>query len=84
MTDVKSLIAHAKANPGKLSFAIGSAASAGHLATEQLRRAAGMELFIVPQKARHRRIRICSAAVSPASLTRSSARQGYAGRVSCA
>lgn len=34
VTDVKSLIAHAKANPGKLSFAIGSAASAIHLATE--------------------------------------------------
>ena len=50
VTDVKSLIAYAKANPGKLSFAIGSAASAGHLATEQLRRAAGMELFIVPYK----------------------------------
>ncbi|MBL8312077.1 MAG: tripartite tricarboxylate transporter substrate binding protein [Burkholderiales bacterium] len=50
VTDVKSLIAHAKANPGKLSFAIGSNASAGHLATEQLRRAAGLELLIVPYK----------------------------------
>ena len=50
VTDVKSLIAHAKANPGKLSFAIGSNASAGHLATEQLRRAAGLDLLIVPYK----------------------------------
>ena len=46
----ESLIAHAKANPGKLSFAIGSNASAGHLATEQLRRAAGLDLLIVPYK----------------------------------
>jgi tripartite-type tricarboxylate transporter receptor subunit TctC len=50
VTDMKSFIAYAKANPGKLSFAIGSNASAGHLATEQLRRAAGLELFIVPYK----------------------------------
>lgn len=50
VTDVRSLIAHAKANPGKLSFAIGSNASAGHLATEQLRRAASLELLIVPYK----------------------------------
>ncbi len=50
VTDIKSLIAHAKANPDKLSFAIGSIASAGHLATEQLRRAAGLDLFIVPYK----------------------------------
>jgi tripartite-type tricarboxylate transporter receptor subunit TctC len=50
VTDVKSLIAHAKANPGKLSFAIGSNASAGHLATEQLRRSAGVDFLIVPYK----------------------------------
>jgi tripartite-type tricarboxylate transporter receptor subunit TctC len=48
--DVKSLIAHAKANPGKLSFAVGSVASAGHLATEQLRRSAGLDFLIVPYK----------------------------------
>lgn len=50
VTDVKSLVAHAKANPGKLSFAIGSNASAGHLATEQLRRSAGVDFLIVPYK----------------------------------
>ena len=50
VTDVKSLIAHAKANPGKLSFAVGSVASAGHLATEQLRRSAGLDFLIVPYK----------------------------------
>lgn len=50
VTDVKSLIAHAKANPGKLSFAVGSVASAGHLATEQLRRSASLDFLIVPYK----------------------------------
>ena len=43
VTDVKSLIAHAKANPGKLTFAIGSTGSAGHLSTELLKRASGIE-----------------------------------------
>jgi len=50
VTDVKSLLAHAKANPGKLSFAIGSTGSAGHLSTELLRRASGIEYLIVPYK----------------------------------
>src|SRR5262245_29593763 len=50
VTDVKSLIAHAKANPGKLTFAIGSTGSAGHLSTELLRRASGIEYLIVPYK----------------------------------
>lgn len=48
--DVKGLIAHARQNPGKLSFAIGSSGSAGHLSTELLRRAGGFELMIVPYK----------------------------------
>jgi tripartite-type tricarboxylate transporter receptor subunit TctC len=50
ITDVKSLVAHAKANPSKLSFAIGSTGSAGHLSTELLRRASGIEYLIVPYK----------------------------------
>jgi tripartite-type tricarboxylate transporter receptor subunit TctC len=50
ITDVKTLISHAKANPGKLNFAIGSPASAGHLSTELLRRAAGIDYLIVPYK----------------------------------
>ena len=50
ITDVKSLLAHAKANPGKMSFAIGSTGSAGHLSTELLRRASGIEYLIVPYK----------------------------------
>lgn len=50
ITDVSSLVAHAKANPGKLTFAIGSAGSAGHLSTELLRRASHIEYLIVPYK----------------------------------
>ena len=50
VTDIKGLVAHAKTNPGKLTFAIGSAASAGHLSTELLRRATGIEYLIVPYK----------------------------------
>jgi tripartite-type tricarboxylate transporter receptor subunit TctC len=50
VTDIKSLIAHAKANPGKLTFARGGAASAGHLSTELLKRATGIEYLIVPYK----------------------------------
>ncbi len=50
VSDVKGLISHAKANPGKLSFAVGSTASAGHLATELLKRAGSIETLIVPYK----------------------------------
>jgi tripartite-type tricarboxylate transporter receptor subunit TctC len=50
VTDVKSLIAYGKANPGKLTFAVGSIGSAGHLATELLRKAGGIEYLVVPYK----------------------------------
>jgi tripartite-type tricarboxylate transporter receptor subunit TctC len=50
VTDIKGLLAYAKANPGKLSFAIGSNASAGHLSTELLKRAGGINYLIVPYK----------------------------------
>ena len=49
-SDVKGLLAYGKANPGKLTFAIGSAASAGHLSTELLKRAGGLDYVIVPYK----------------------------------
>jgi tripartite-type tricarboxylate transporter receptor subunit TctC len=49
-SDVKGMVSYAKANPGKMSFAIGSTASAGHLSTELLRRASGIEYLIVPYK----------------------------------
>ena len=48
--DVNSLLAYAKANPGKLSFAIGSSGSAGHLSTELLKRAGNIEYLVVPYK----------------------------------
>ena len=48
--DIAGLVAHAKANPGKLNFAIGSTGSAGHLSTELFKRAGGIDLTIVPYK----------------------------------
>lgn len=48
--DINGLLAHAKANPGKLTFAIGSAGSAGNLASELLKRAGGIDYLIVPYK----------------------------------
>jgi len=50
VTDIKSLIAHAKTHPGKMTFAIGSTGSAGNLSTELLKRASGIEYTIVPYK----------------------------------
>jgi tripartite-type tricarboxylate transporter receptor subunit TctC len=50
ITDVKSLISYAKANPGKMTFAVGSIGSAGHLSTELLKRSSGVEYTVVPYK----------------------------------
>jgi len=50
ITDVKSLITYAKANPGKMTFAVGSIGSAGHLSTELLKKAGGMDYTVVPYK----------------------------------
>ena len=50
ITDIKSLIVYAKANPGKMTFAVGSIGSAGHLSTELLKRAGGIDYLIVPYK----------------------------------
>lgn len=50
VTDIKSLIAYAKANPGKMTFAVGSVGSAGHLATELLKKSGGMDYTVVPYK----------------------------------
>ena len=50
ITDVKSLIAYAKANPGKMTFAVGSIGSAGHLSTELLKRAGDISYTVVPYK----------------------------------
>jgi tripartite-type tricarboxylate transporter receptor subunit TctC len=48
--DVKSLITYLKANPGKVSFAVGSIGSAGHLATDLFRKSANLDILIVPYK----------------------------------
>ena len=50
VTDIKSLMAYAKANPGKMTFAVGSIGSAGHLSTELLKRAGNLDDLIVPYK----------------------------------
>lgn len=50
VTDLKSLQAYAKANPGKMTFAVGSVGSGGHLATELLKRQAGIDYTVVPYK----------------------------------
>ena len=48
--DIKGLIAHAKANPGKMTFAVGSIGSAGHLSTELIKKAGGIDYVVVPYK----------------------------------
>jgi tripartite-type tricarboxylate transporter receptor subunit TctC len=50
ITDIKSLLAYAKSNPGKMTFAVGSIGSAGHLSTELLKRAGQINYLIVPYK----------------------------------
>ena len=50
VTDIKSLMAYANANPGKMTFAVGSIGSAGHLSTELLKRAGNLDYLIVPYK----------------------------------
>jgi tripartite-type tricarboxylate transporter receptor subunit TctC len=50
ITNIKSLIAYAKANPGGMSFAVGSIGSAGHLSTELLKRSDNLNFMIVPYK----------------------------------
>ncbi len=48
--DVKSLLAHAKANPGKVTYGTVGKGSTSHLAMERLARAAGVELNFIPFK----------------------------------
>ena len=50
VTDIKSLIAYAKTEQGKATFATGSIGSAGHLATELLKRSANIQYTVVPYK----------------------------------
>lgn len=48
--DVKSLVAYAKTKPEKMNFAVGSIGSAGHLATEQLKKAGDFGINVIPYK----------------------------------
>src|SRR5262245_31171990 len=48
--DLKSLIAHAKANPDKLSYSSAGVGSASHLAAELFKNVAGIEMIHVPNK----------------------------------
>jgi tripartite-type tricarboxylate transporter receptor subunit TctC len=50
VTDIRSLIAYARAQQGRMTFATGSIGSAGHLATELLKKAAGIEYTVIPYK----------------------------------
>ena len=50
---IQELIAYAKANPGKLSFASGNASSV--VAGETFKRWAGLDMLHVPYRARRRR-----------------------------
>jgi tripartite-type tricarboxylate transporter receptor subunit TctC len=50
ITDIKSMIAYARAHPGKMTFAVGSIGSAGHLSTELLKRSGNIDYLIVPYK----------------------------------
>jgi len=49
-SDVKGLVAYAKANPGRLNFASFSAGSTSHLNGERFKRLAGIDLVHVPYK----------------------------------
>ena len=48
--DMAGLIAYAKKNPGKLSFAIGAQGSSLHLASEQFKMMTGTDILNVPYK----------------------------------
>jgi tripartite-type tricarboxylate transporter receptor subunit TctC len=48
--DVKELIAHAKANPGKVNFGSSGIGAAAHLTTELLKQTAGIDMVHVPYK----------------------------------
>jgi tripartite-type tricarboxylate transporter receptor subunit TctC len=48
--DIKGLLSYAQANPGKLTFAIGSTGSAGQLATQLLKRSGSLDYLVVPYK----------------------------------
>jgi tripartite-type tricarboxylate transporter receptor subunit TctC len=48
--DIKGLVAHAKANPGKLNYASGGSGVTNHLVTEMFKATAGIDMQHVPYK----------------------------------
>jgi tripartite-type tricarboxylate transporter receptor subunit TctC len=50
VASVADLVAHARANPGKLNFGSGSTGSAGHLAGELFKSLAGVQMTHIPYK----------------------------------
>ena len=48
--DFKAFVAHAKANPGKLSYASSGSGSSGHLAMELLKQQTGADLVHIPYR----------------------------------
>ncbi|MGV2863255.1 Bug family tripartite tricarboxylate transporter substrate binding protein [Achromobacter sp. AGC39] len=50
VTDLAGLLTYAKQNPGRLTFAVGSIGSAGHLATELLKRQGGLDYTVIPYR----------------------------------
>jgi tripartite-type tricarboxylate transporter receptor subunit TctC len=50
VTSVRELVAHAKANPGKLSFASQGNGSSGHMVGEQFKMLAGIDMVHVPYR----------------------------------
>ncbi|WP_181832651.1 Bug family tripartite tricarboxylate transporter substrate binding protein [Bosea caraganae] len=50
VSSMKELVAYAKANPGKLSFASGGAGSSAHMSTEYLKVLTGIEATHVPYR----------------------------------
>ena len=48
--DLQELVAHAKANPGKLNYASGGSGVTNHLVTEMFKAAAGIDMQHVPYK----------------------------------
>ena len=49
-TDLKGLVAYAKANPGKLGYATSGIGTSNHLAAELLQSVAGIQLMNIPYK----------------------------------
>ncbi len=50
VSDLAGLLAYARQNPGRLTFAVGSIGSAGHLATELLKRQGGLDYMVIPYR----------------------------------